>query len=270
MTPEPSWNWEPGLLLALAIYLGVYARRWARVRASAAPRSAPRWRLAAFVAAIGALFAALISPIDSLGEQMFTFHAVQHMLLMDVAPILAILGLTKVILRPLTARLQALERRAGPLAHPAFAVLLYAGTLWMWHIPALYELSLTRAPVHVLQHLQLVAAGGLFWWHLLSPIRSRHRRGGIGILYYVAGAKLLTGVLASMLTFSRGAWYPFFESRPRFAGWSVLRDQHFGGGVMMLEESIVLTVAFCVVFVRMLSESEEEERRRERYELGPG
>ncbi len=47
---------------------------------------------------------------------------IQHMLLLDTVPILAILGLTKVILRPVTRVVHELERRAGPFAHPAFAV----------------------------------------------------------------------------------------------------------------------------------------------------
>jgi hypothetical protein len=34
----------------------------------------------------------------------------------------------------------------------------------------------------------------------------------------------------------------------------------------MVEQSIVLVIAFCILFVRMLAQSEEEERRRERLE----
>ena len=50
--------------------------------------------------------------LDSLGDQMMVMHMVQHMLLLDIAPILLILGLTKVLLRPVTKRFQAVERRA--------------------------------------------------------------------------------------------------------------------------------------------------------------
>ena len=255
------------MLLALSGYTAVYLWRWTAVRRRLGARGASSWRLAAFAAGVGLVFVALVSPVDRLGEEMFTFHAVQHILLMDLAPILVILGLTRMILRPLTARTQGVERRAAALTHPAFAVVLYAGTLWMWHVPALYELSLRQSEVHVVQHLQLAIAGGVFWWHLFGPIRNRRRLGGIWVLYYLAAAKLMTGALAAMLTFSRDAWYPLFTEMPRYFGWGVLRDQHFGGAVMMLEESIVMTIAFVIVFVRLLAESERDQQRRERFEL---
>ena len=56
---------------------------------------------------------ALVSPVDRLAEQLFFMHMVQHLLLLDLAPILVLLGLTRVILRPLTRRLMRLERRPG-------------------------------------------------------------------------------------------------------------------------------------------------------------
>ncbi len=43
--------------------------------------------------------------------------------------------------------------------------------MWLWHIPALYDAALNHAGVHVLEHLTFAASGGLYWWHLISPIR---------------------------------------------------------------------------------------------------
>ena len=102
-------------------------------------------------------------------------HMVQHILLLDVVPILLIVSLTKVILRPATRRLQRLERSAGPLAHPAVAVVLYVAVMWGWHVPALYDAALRHPFVHALEHTFFMTAGLLYWWHLLSPIRSRAR-----------------------------------------------------------------------------------------------
>ena len=74
--------------------------------------------MVAFVGGLVALVAALISPIDRLGEQAFAMHMVQHILLLDVVPILLIVSLTKVILRPATRRLQRLERIGRPARPP--------------------------------------------------------------------------------------------------------------------------------------------------------
>ena len=42
-----------------------------------------------------------MSPIDGLGEDyLFSAHMVQHVLLGDIAPLLILLGLSRVIMRP--------------------------------------------------------------------------------------------------------------------------------------------------------------------------
>ena len=70
-------------------------------------------------------------------------HMVQHILLLDVVPILLILGLTKVILRPATRRLQRLERARRPARAPGRGGRpLRRASMWVWHIPALYDAAL--------------------------------------------------------------------------------------------------------------------------------
>src|SRR5205807_4211553 len=135
---------SPGVLIAVAIVGWGYVRRWRQVRREPSPRraaEAPVWRLCCFIASEICVLIALISPLDSLAEQLFFTHMLQHVLLLDLVPILAILGFTKVILRPLTRAVHDAERRAGPLAHPAFAVGLYVAVIWAWHVPGAYDLA---------------------------------------------------------------------------------------------------------------------------------
>jgi putative membrane protein len=266
--PDLSWSLAPGVLVALPVYLAVYVVRWRRVRGRSGSRAASGWRLASFGAGIMAVFVALVTPVDRLGEQLFVFHMAQHILLLDIAPILLIAGLTKALLRPVTARLLLIERKAGPLGHPAFAVVAYAGTLWVWHIPAMYELALRNGLAHVAQHMLFIGVGLLFWWHVASPIRSRHRLRGLAVVAYVAVTKVLTGILASAVAFSEVGFYQFYADQPRWWGWSALDDQKAAGGLMMTEELTVMTAAVAFLFIRMLIESEQEETRRERY-AGP-
>nr|MDQ6915876.1 cytochrome c oxidase assembly protein [Actinomycetota bacterium] len=192
-------------------------------------------------------------------------HMVQHLLILDLATILLILGLTRVILRPVTRRVQALERAAGPLAHPAFAVLLYVGGMGFWHIPALYDAALEHGAIHALEHTTFAVAGGLYWWHLLSPIRSRHRLGGLGPVAYMFTAKILVGLLGILLTFSPDALYAFYQHRPRYWGMSAVTDQNVGGAVMAIQQSLVMGTAMVVLLLRQLTESEREAARAERY-----
>src|SRR3954468_21522724 len=132
---DTSWTFEPGAILMIAVLGGLYIGRWRRVRQRHGTISASGVRLASYLAGLLALVIALISPVDRLAEQAFTMHMVQHVLLLDLAPIGLICGLTKVLLRPVTRRLQRVEQSVGFLAHPVFAVFAYVTLMWLWHVP---------------------------------------------------------------------------------------------------------------------------------------
>src|SRR5438270_232738 len=178
----------------------------------------------------------------------------------------AIVGLTGLLLRPLTRSIGAIERRAGVIAHPAFAVGLYVCVIWAWHIPAAYDDALRHSAVHVLEHASFLLAGSLYWWHLLSPIRARLRLGGLGPIVYMATTKLLVGALGMGLAFAPSALYPYYLHHARVWGLSAGADQSLAGLLMAVEQSLVMGTALVVLFIAALSESEREQRRRERYE----
>jgi cytochrome c oxidase assembly factor CtaG len=267
VAPQTSWTFEPLVLLGVAALAWAYAWAWRRARRPGAPHPPGYGRAVLFGTGLLMVLAALISPLDSLGDQLMVFHMVQHMLLLDIAPILLILGLTKGLLRPVTRRVHTLERRAGVFAHPAFAVIAYAGLLWLWHIPFMYDQAQGNSGLHVLEHLCFAAAGSLYWWHLLSPIRSRMRLGGLGPIGYMVSTKLLVGLLGVALAFAPNSIYPFYTHKPAYWGLTAHFDQSMAGLVMALEQSIVMGTALVYLFVRMLSESEREAERAERYEV---
>jgi cytochrome c oxidase assembly factor CtaG len=261
---DVSWTFAPVVIASLIAYAAIYGVRWRNSRREAGPRVAPVGRAVMWGTGIALLFVALISPIDALGEQFATFHMVQHLLIADLAPIALTLALTKHILRPVTKRIHRIERAAGPFGHPAFGVVAYVGAMWVWHIPALYDAALEHASVHVLEHLSFAAAGLLYWWHLLSPIRSRMRLAGMGPILYMASTKLLVGFLGILLAFSPEVLYAYDWPGTKW-GLTPLDDQNVAGLVMALEQSIVMGIALAFLFFRMLDESNASDRRAERY-----
>jgi cytochrome c oxidase assembly factor CtaG len=267
MSPDTSWTFDPLVIAGVLALALLYASAWRRARAAGGSKSAGVGRLVLFGAGLAAILGALVSPVDRLGEQLMVMHMVQHILLLDIAPILLILGLTKVLLRPATRRLHTLERRAGYFAHPAVAVIAYAGFMWLWHIPAMYDLALRHDGIHALEHICFALAGALYWWYLLSPIRSRMRLGGMGPVLYMVSTKLLVGLLGLVLAFAPSAIYPFYEHHPHYWGLTAGEDQNLAGLTMALEQSIVMGIALVYLFVQMLAESEREAQRAERYEV---
>ena len=266
VAPVIQWSPEPSVLVGVAAITSLYVIAWRHARAAGSSHAPGYGRLGLFLSGMLCVLVALVSPIDSLGDQLLVMHMAQHILLLDISPILCILGFSKVLLRPVTRQLHRLERRAGPFSHPAFAVLCYAGFMWGWHIPAAYDAALHNTTVHAIEHLCFAFAGSLYWWHVLSPIQTRKRLTGLGPIAYMVSTKLLVGALGIVLAFAPHSIYPFYAHHPHYWGLSPVEDQSMAGLEMALEQSIVMGTALVYLFYRMLSESERDAQRAERYE----
>ncbi len=172
-----AWNWNPltgGLLALLAWrYMDGVWRMWRRAGVG---RGIAQWQVGAFWAGWAALFIALISPIDTYGETSLAVHMVQHLLLMLVAAPLLVLGLppiAQISMIPVQwrrglvrgwHRRKALRSMWMLLSAPLAAWGIFAGVMWGWHLPALYQAALREPSLHLLEHVSFMGAALLFWW----------------------------------------------------------------------------------------------------------
>ena len=265
--PELHWSLEAGPIAAILLGIFLYVRRFRAARREAGGRGAGPVQAGAFTLAMLILAAALISPLDRLGEDyLFSAHMAQHILLGDIGPLLLLLSLSRVIMRPATRRLHGVERRLGVLASPVAFILLWLGLVYVWHIPALYEGAIEHAPLHALEHVTFFTAGILVWWPLIQPVPMRRPLKGMAPIVYIFSAKVGLAALGIYLTWSSGLAYDHYGTVPRVWGLDAVEDQNVGGAMMMVEQSIVLVIVLVVLFARMLRQSDEEERRRERLE----
>ena len=265
--PHIQWLSDPAILAPLALFAGIYVWRFRQARREAGGRGAGVAQAAAFAGAMVALLAALISPIDGLGEDyLFSAHMVQHVLLGDVAPLLLLLGLSRVIMRPATRRLTRVERALGPFASPVTAIFFWLGVMYLWHVPALYDAATEHPGLHLLEHLSFFAAGVALWWPLIQPVPMRRRLTGLQPLGYIGAAKAGLAALGIYLAWSTTALYPYYEQTPRIWNLSPVEDQNVGGVIMMVEQSLTLVIVMVALFIAALARSEEEQRRKERLE----
>jgi putative membrane protein len=201
-----AWNldlWILGALLGLTSLYGRGVRRlWARAGRG---RGLPVWRVVAYLGGIATLVLALLSPIDALGETLFSVHMTQHMLLMVVAAPLLILGNPSLAyvwaLHSDHRRTLARRWREAPLAraawgavsHPLAIFMLHVGALWIWHIPELYEAALENRTMHAAEHASFLFTAMLFWWALARSGRRGRWPGYGAAVLYVFGTALQSG-----------------------------------------------------------------------------
>jgi cytochrome c oxidase assembly factor CtaG len=206
------------------------------------------------------LLVALVSPVHALGEQLFSFHMLQHVLLGDLAPLALLGGLTGPILRPALAFLHRLRF----LANPLIALPLWAVNLYVWHLPYLYDAAVRHDSVHALEHLCFFTAGAIMWLPVLETLPAPEWFGTGAKIGYIAVVRVVETVLGNIFFWAGAPFYAVYAHTQRPWGLSPLRDQGYAGAVMMIEGSIVTLVALAWLFLRMAGEGELRQRLLER------
>jgi putative membrane protein len=261
-----AWSFEPGVVIPLALSLWLYGQGVLRLwRTSGAGRGIRWLEFWCYICGWLTLVVALVSPLHPWGSVLFSAHMTQHELLMLVAAPLLVLG------RPMIAFLWALPRARArqvsswtkarwwegiwhSLSNPLSAWVLHAVVLWAWHIPRLFEATLTSEFVHALQHASFLGSALLFWWALIHG-RQRMMGYGLAVLYMFTTA-LHSGLLGALLTFARTAWYDGYLYTTAAWGLTPLEDQQLGGLIMWIPAGLVYIIAGLALFAGWLRESD--------------
>ena len=255
---DTSWTFDPLQVVPTLLLAVLYVRRVRTLRGRGT--AVPGWRVGLFATGIVLLLAALVSPLHALGEQLFSFHMLQHVVLGDLAPLALLAGLTGPILRPALAFLHRLRF----LAHPLVALPLWALDLYAWHLPYLYDAAVRHSSVHALEHLCFFTGGVIMWLPVLETLPAPEWFGTGAKLGYIAVVRAVETVLGNIFFWAGATFYPVYEHRQRLWGLSPLADQGLAGAVMMIEGSIVTLVALAWLFLRMAGEGELRQRLLER------
>jgi putative membrane protein len=274
-----TWAFEPVVLTSLGLSLLLYGIGVTRVWRKASPgRLVSKHEVLAFAAGWLALFIALVSPLHPWGQVLFSAHMTQHEVLMLIAAPLLVLGrpaLPFLWALPLdAARITGTLTRAEPfkrvwrfLTNPFVAWAIHAIALWIWHIPVLFEATLTSDLVHTLQHLSFLLSALLFWWSLIHGPQGLMGFGAATL--YVFTTSLHSGLLGALITFANTVWYPAYSEYTASWGLTPLEDQQLGGLIMWIPAGLVYILAGLVLFAGWLRESEVKALRyKERTLLG--
>jgi putative membrane protein len=257
-----NWSWELSIVIPLSLILFWYSI--GAFRRGAQPRLFKHHM--AFAAGWCSLFVALLSPLHRLGDVLFSAHMLQHeVLFLIAAPLIAAChpGVTLLYAMPPNIRRSMgswiAQVESAPLLSIVFlplgAFLLHAASLWLWHIPQLYQATLESDLIHALQHLSFFLSGVLFWSALFGAGCSTMTYGA-GVLY-VFGTAAHCSALGALLTFSSVVWYPIYTDRTELWHLTPLQDQQIGGLLMWIPSGLVFIFIGVWLFARWLAASEQ-------------
>jgi len=256
-----EWNLDPSIFLGTALLGGVYLYGVGplRRRYGWAPE-VKRRQVVAFLVGTSIMFLALVSPLDELGDEyLFSAHMVQHLLITVIAPPLWLLGTPGWLLQPLLKQ-PIIKRSLQILTKPPVAFFLFNGIFALWHLPVLYNLTLTNENIHILEHLMFMSTAVLNWWPILSPLPDELPRLPYGsqILYLFANCQVMVGLGALLLFIGQPLYIPYLAA-PRLFGLSAADDQTVGALIMWIPGTIVYLIVMTFAFYSWFEQHEGEE-----------
>lgn len=258
-----AWSPDPWTTASLALACALYAVGVLRRRVQ--PPSARPDVL--FVAGIGALALALLSPLDTASAALASAHMVQHLVVVLVAaPLLAASEPGATLLRGAPWRLRRAVGRirhrlrlgrslTARIRHPVAAFLAYTGVLWFWHAAVPYQAALDQRFVHGLEHAGFLLAGLLLWTVLLASARAPLTAPPAGILLSF-GVAMQGALLSALLVFATTPWYPGYAESTEAWGLTALADQQLAGALMWVPGGLVHVAVALVLLVRWVSASD--------------
>lgn len=248
-------SFEPLQLAAVTVAATAYAFRARSLAAEGRP--VPGWRIACFAAGILILAAGLTSPLAHMGGELLAAHMAQHLLVGDIAALLIVLGLTGPLLRPLLA-IRVIDR-LRVLTHPLIALPLWAASLFVWHIPALYQATLTNEAVHALQHASFIGFGILMWMPLVGPLPVPSWFGIAAKIGYLVAVRFTGTILGNVFMWSSTVFYPDYGPSEADFGIAPLTDQGPAGVIMTVEGGLVTLGVLAWLFLLWAKQDTERQ-----------
>ncbi|UJA19643.1 cytochrome c oxidase assembly protein [Thermoleophilia bacterium SCSIO 60948] len=240
---------EIGIPLALAVAY------WLRVRVLAREHRAPsRRRQLSFGAGLLVIVVASVG-LAEISMRQVSGHMVQHLLLMDLAAFLVILGVTRPVVEPLLS-VPGL-RHARKIVRPVPAMLIFIAIVVVWHLPPLYNLTAESELAHAASRTFFLGAGLVKWMALIGPVSAAAWFVGGFSLLYVATEHLFIAVMGNVFMWAGTPIYSVYAERTAAVGIDPVTDQSIGGGIMAVW-GMMLTLALLAWVLLRWSKHETE------------
>lgn len=257
-----GWQTDPLSLVVLAIDICVAGAYLQGVRRLAARgRRWSPWRTASFLGGAVVVVVAENSGLSGYSNSVFYIHALQHVLLMNAAPVLFALA------APMTLWLQASDRPLQSfllrvmhtrifetLTFPVLVAIVSYTLMLAYFLSSFYTYSEEHPLVNGMTNVVFLLAGCLYWWPVVGLDPSRWKLSFPARLGYLATGIPVTTFLGLGLVSARYSIDPAIHT---------LADTHAGGGALWVLSELFTLTAMGAVLLQLMH---TEERAALRYD----
>lgn len=234
MKMEPvfdQWHFDAPVVLFIVALTVIYYRLGAFKRGK---------NLCLFIGAMSSFVIAQFSPLHYLGmHYYFSAHMLSHVILLLVCGPLLTMAFPAGLPTKWQRGVASFSAVIGKYSWTAWVT--GVGVMWFWHIPALFDATMSNISaftlIPLLHAVTMLLAGMLFSWPLFGPFSSYHIHPGIGIVYLFT-ACISCSVLGLIITFAPlNTWQHYQQMDQEMGlngGWQISRaaDQQAAGLIM--------------------------------------
>ena len=254
------WHAHPEVLLGIIIIQSAYLLGIGPIREkfNLSEGHSPQ-KTFMFSSGLLLIFLSLSSPLHILSDDyLFSAHMLQHVIITLISPPLLIVGTPGWLIEPVFKN-PVILRIFKLIFSPIIAIIFFNFVFSIWHIPALYELSVKYHWVHVGEHILFVVAAVIMWWPLCSQITTIPRLIYPLQMMYLFVMSLAQIIVFGIITFASDPIYMHYVDAPRIWNISPLVDQQLGGIIMKVGSGFLFLSLLIIAFFKWANESNQNE-----------
>jgi putative copper resistance protein D len=258
-----GWQTDPLSLLVLAGAICLAGAYLIGVRRLAARnRRWSLWKTASFLGGALVLVVSVDSGVAGYSNSVFYVHAIQHVMLMNGAPVLFALG------APMTLWLQASDRSLQTFlvrilhskifeaaTFPVTVAILSYVLMLTYFLSGFYTFSEEHPLVLGISNVVFLVSGCLYWWPVVGLDPSRWKLSFPAKLGYLATGIPVTTFLGLGLVSARYSIDPAIHT---------LADTHAGGGALWVLSELYTLGAMGAVLVQLMHSEQRADARYDR------
>ena len=236
-----------------AVFVGLYGAAWLRL---AHPSTGRLW---AWIGGVALVVVASLPFMETLAQESFTGHMVQHLIvIIGAAPLLVLARPVHTLMSVGWIPVTAVGRRLGVLWHrwaPALGPGLFLLVMFATHLTPIYDDALGNRWLHESEHAAYLLSACAMW----AAVVGVRRTGAAARVAAVYGVIALSSFLGLILMASARPLMPTYEARLGFD--HALSDQRSAAAIMWVT-GLLTTLPLLVAAVWRWASAEEQMARR--------